>query len=253
MNPRTILLCLTGFAALACAPVAVCHSAPGPADVANSWKEAVVYLPGRTFTTTVRGIEIDKPVPVVLHMHGCAGIHDTDKSWAYFLKEQGYAVILPDSFARDRPPSCDPRTKRTGLFPGALSFRKDEIVYALEQIKAAPWADKRNLFLMGHSQGGVLVALAGIPGFRGVIISGWPCVGPGNSSEGLRVPDESPVLVLNHERDPWYGYAADRRCSEFFGERKNAREVILKGFDHDSFKPAAKEAVLEFLNENLSR
>ena len=41
-------------------------------DVEKSWEDAVVYVPGKTFTTSVSKIIVDKPLPVVLYLHGCA-------------------------------------------------------------------------------------------------------------------------------------------------------------------------------------
>lgn len=61
------------------------------------------------------------------------------------------------------------------------------MAYALDQLRKAPWADQRNLFLMGHSEGAVVVATANVSGFRGVIISAWIC------RNGLVVPHETAV------------------------------------------------------------
>jgi poly(3-hydroxybutyrate) depolymerase len=165
---------------------------PTSADVAASWEHAVVSVPGRFLTTSVKDIEAEKPRPVVLLIHGCAGIQRTESSWAGFLKGEGYIVVEPDSFARSRPKSCDPRTRRAGLFPGVTMYRLDEVTYALDQLRESPWADQRNLFLMGHSEGAVAAATANVSGFRGVIISAWIC------RNGLVVPHETAVLTIDH-------------------------------------------------------
>ncbi len=242
-----------GVAALAWLALGTPLAEPGPADVSRSWEGAVVYVPDKAFPTSVDALPTEVAHPVVLFLHGCAGIKQGEKAWAYFLKNAGYLVVLPDSFARERPPSCDPATKRFGLFRGALAFRRDEIRFALEQLERAAWADRRNIFLMGHSQGGVLAALADFPALRGVVISGWPCVGTDGTVDGIRVPPQTPLLVLNHQQDPWYGYAAGRRCSEFFADRREARETILDGTGHDTFDATAREAVLDFLTRHRHR
>ena len=226
---------------------------PGPEDVAKSWDEARVYVPGsESYLKSPKDVKLDKPAPVVLFMHGCSGIDAAESSWAAFIRNKGYVVVLPDSFARDRPKSCDPRTQRGGLFPGFFAFRREEVLYGVAQLQNMPWADKRNLFLMGHSEGGVMAALSNVPGFRGVIVSAWVCTSPSAPNTGLRIAPEVPVLVLDHEKDPWFTASPGRHCSEFFGTRK-ARQVTLPGFAHNTFEPGAQQPVLDFLNENLAR
>lgn len=198
-------------------------------------------VPGQFLSTSPKGIKADKPRPVVLLIHGCDGIKRAESSWAGFLKGEGYIVVEPDSFARSRPISCDPQSHRAGLFPGVTVYRLDEVTYALEQLRKAPWADQRNLFLMGHSEGGVIVANANLSGFRGVIISAWIC------RSGLIVPDETAVLAIDHENDPWFPYSSGQHCSNLFGSRTNARQVTLQGFDHNTFEAPAERAVKDFL------
>jgi dienelactone hydrolase len=74
------------------------------------------------------------------------------------LAGAGYAVLIPDSFARKgRLKSGDPKRHR-GIagapFKRIMEMRLEEIRYATEQAGRFPWVDKENLFLMGHSQGG---------------------------------------------------------------------------------------------------
>jgi dienelactone hydrolase len=225
-------------ALLACS---ACATQPTSADVAASWEHAVVSVPGRFLATSVKDLGAEKPRPVVLLIHGCTGIQRTESAWAGFLKDEGYIVVEPNSFARSRPNSCDPRTHRAGLFPGVTMYRLDEVSYALEQLRKAPWADKRNLFLMGHSEGAVVVATANLSGFRGVIISAWVC------RYGLVVPRETAVLAIDHEKDPWLSNSSYEHCSNMFGTRANARQVTLPGFDHDTFEAPAQRAVKDFL------
>ena len=93
-------------------------------DVEKSWEDAVVYVPGKTFTTSVNKISVDKPMPVVIYLHGCAGINRThDASWASLLTGQGFIVVMPDSMARPgRIPNCDPKVKGEILFRMPLNI-----------------------------------------------------------------------------------------------------------------------------------
>jgi dienelactone hydrolase len=243
------------FAILATSFAAICNADPGPADVAKSWENARVYIPGQeSFATSPKDVKFDKSAPVVLFMHGCSGIEKTDIAWADFLKEKGYFVVLPNSFARDRPASCDPRTQRAGLFPAVAEFRLDEARYSMERLKELAWADKANLFLMGHSEGAAIAALSDSPGYRGVIVSAWICTSlrfPKNS--GIRVPTDTALLILDHESDPWYPYGPNRHCSEYFGARTNAQQLTLPGTMHETFVPEAQKTLADFLAKNIVR
>lgn len=230
------------------------HAAPGPEDVGKSWDNARVYVTSsESFLKSPKDVKLDKPMPVILFMHGCSGIQAAETGWAPFLRQNGFVVVLPDSFARERPQSCDPRTGRGGLFPGVFRFRADELRYAMAQLQSSPWADSRNIFLMGHSEGGVQVALTPVTGLRGAIVSGWVCTSPSAPNTGLRTALDLPLLVLDHERDPFYAASPGRRCSEFFGARTKARQVTLPGEAHNTFEPDAQQPVLDFLNENLRK
>ncbi len=212
-------------------------------DVDVSWRKGVAYVPGKVFRTSPTDIETDKPYPVVIYMHGCSGISQTDNRWGAYLKEIGYIVVQPDSTRRDRPISCDPRSFKAGLFPGVLELRLEEVHFAREQVERAAWADKSKIFLMGHSEGGRTVALTTRTDFRGVIVSAHKC------GFGLRTPAAVPLLAIDHETDPWYPGAASGACAQFFGGRENARMLTLRGNDHDTFEAPAKEAVQRFLHD----
>jgi hypothetical protein len=45
-------------------------------------------------------------------------------------------------------------------------MRLEELEYALKQLRTSSWVDQRNLFLMGHSEGGITVACWGGGGGR---------------------------------------------------------------------------------------
>lgn len=67
-------------------------------DVSKAWDKAVVYVPNQFFTKTVETVEVEKPMPVVVFLHGCGGIHDHERRWAEEIKAAGYIVVLPNSF-----------------------------------------------------------------------------------------------------------------------------------------------------------
>jgi hypothetical protein len=226
-------------------------------SVAVTWEKAEVFVPGSFFKTTPNKVAVTKPLPVVIYLHGATGIEpDHDVRWASFIKDLGYIAVLPDSMARPgRKPNYDSKTKRGGVFPAANVMRMDEIRYALEQVKGSAWADANNVFLMGHSEGGQAAARYRLPGFRGIIISGWTCTDSARPGfDGIFSPLETPILTLEWDHDAFReGTPQQGSCANKFGERKKARQVLFSGTRHGTYSQReARDAVAQFLKENLS-
>ena len=222
-------------------------------DVQKSWDAARVYLPGQSGTTTPERIQVARPMPVVIYLHGCSGIVYENQAWGSLLAQQGFIVILPDSMARRNEMNCDPKTKKSGKFPQAHAMRQEEIRYAARRINEAPWWDKRNLFLMGHSEGGVAAARTKLPDFSGIIISGWRCThGKNPQFDGIFAPLETPVLTVEWSRDDWQTDATKGSCSDKFTGRSQAQQLLLPGSGHNIYDQAtARDAVARFLREHL--
>ena len=231
------------------------------AEVARTWEEARVFLPGSATPLKPAGVTArDRPLPVVLYLHGCGGFdysHDgTMGGWAQTLTAAGYAVVMPTSFARQhRPQNCDTAAQVGGLAMEVMDMRLEELEYGLAQLRTLSWADQRNLFLMGHSEGGITVARWGGRGFNGHIISGWTCTAPPRPAfDGLRTPPMTPVLAISFEIDPWFPGPYAGSCASKFGTRKDARQVTLPGTGHETASHAeARTAVLRFLRDYTVR
>jgi len=217
------------------------------ADIASTWTRARVYLPRVASYVTPADVSVAQKLPIVVYLHGCTGLSASDARWATTLTSAGYAVVLPDSFARSyRLSNCDPKTHLGGAFPAAGGMRQEEIEHALKSLRAVPWADERNLFLMGHSEGGGAVAGWEGGGFKAQIISGNRC------QRGLLAPASIPVLVIRFLHDPWDGNYR-RTCSIRFGGRESASELLLPGAGHDTSQSSeAQRAVLDFLRAHRS-
>ena len=223
-------------------------------DISKTWDGAQVYVPGNWFTKAVNTVEVTQPMPVVIFMHGCGGIDQDTRQWAGFLKDNGYIVLLPDSYAMpDRVRNCDPRTSTTNLGKVPVNdLRPAEADYAMSKIKEVSWADKRNIFLMGHSEGGMAAYLTPEVGFKGIIISGFACRIWG----GVRAKSDTPVLALNWERDPWFVKPSQeyKTCADtpLWQKRSQAVEVILPGQGHSTVsEQAARDSVIKFLKRNI--
>jgi hypothetical protein len=225
-------------------------------SVSKSWEKAEVFIPGKFFTAVPSKVDVEKPLPVVIYMHGCTGISRNDSEWGSFIKGLGFITVMPDSMARPgRKQNCNPVMKRGGLFPQAHAMRQEEISHTLEQIKKSPWADTKNIFLMGHSEGGVAAARNQLGGFRGIIISGWNCTNAKDPNfDGIFAPVDTPILTLEWDKDPWQaGTPREGSCANKFGKRKKVRQIMFSGNQHDTYQQSgAQDAVARFLKENLA-
>jgi dienelactone hydrolase len=209
-------------------------------DVELSWEKAPVYLPGRWFATNVNQIDVTKPTPVLIYLHGCSGIYGPhDSAWASFISDLGFIVILPDSMVRPgRLSNCDPKLKRgTNVFPKAAKYRQEEIIYALSQVMSSDWSDKKNIFLMGHSEGGVATAQSTHEEFAGKIISGWSCTNTTNNAyDGIYSPKNVPILAFASIEDEWRkGKSTEGRCADKADGRTNFRQIDLEGWNHNTY------------------
>jgi predicted alpha/beta-fold hydrolase len=217
------------------------------ADIASTWTQARVYLPGVPSYLRPADVAVAHKLPTVVYLHGCTGLSAGDAGWARTLTSAGYAVVTPDSFARSyRWSNCDPKTHLNGGFPAAGAMRQEEIEHALKMLRAATWADQGNVFLMGHSEGGAAVARWPDGGFKAQIISGSKC------QRGLSAPPTIPVLAIAFVNDSWDGNY-HRTCAIRFGGRESASELLLPGSGHDTSQSReAQRAVLEFIRAHTS-
>lgn len=217
-----------------------------------------MYLPGSSFSTSVEKIPTDRKHSVLLFLHGCAGLNAHHVAWAKFIADLGFVVILPDSMARPARPANCTNGKPTWAFPEFAKYRQQEITYALKQVLDSEWADKNNIFLMGHSEGGIAAAQSPHREFAGVIISAWTCSNshpnPKVILPGIFSPKDLPILVVAPIRDGWFvGTPVEGRCANHAADRKNFKQIDLDGWVHDTFEyPEAKVAVKNFLIEHRS-
>ena len=224
------------------------------ADVDKSWEAAPVYVPGIYFAKSTKDLDsFTQPHPVIVYLHGCTGItQHNDRAWAKELSDNGYIVVMPDSMVRDgRIPNCDPKIKGPiAAFPQAHSYRQEEIGYALEKIKQGRWADKRNVFIMGHSEGGTAVARSTYADVSGIVISGWSCTHKSNPKfDGINSPKYIPGLAVAWTRDPWReGKPNEGYCSNK-ADGRSFKQVDLPGVGHDTYGYANAD-VIKFFKSN---
>ncbi len=225
------------------ATVAVPFSAvdPGLADVAGRMAEVEDRL---------RAARPAERLPLVVFLHGCNGLHGGYRVDIGFLRDSGYAVVAPDSFAREyKPRSCEWRSKSAGSHPGVIGFRLAEAEHALERARAFPWVDPDRIVLMGQSEGGLTTANYTGHGLAGRVILGWTCQIPWPPLWGLRGDRDTPVLSVVSAGDAWFRpwYVAGH-CGEDMDGFTDANSVVLDDSLHHMLRlPEAREAVGAFL------
>lgn len=232
----------------------IIHSNKDIAGVEKSYERASLFIPGEFGRSNFNEIDQTKKYPVVIYLHGCAGLTGHDYHWGKFISDLGYIVIQPNTLSRPNTRSvCDSQNhthERGAPLRDALMFRQQEIRYAYEQVVKSPWADVNNIFLMGHSQGGVAVGMNRINNFKGMIISGWTC--NNKWTGGISARKDMPVLAMGWDRDPWYyGTDLNGRCVDNARDHKNFTQLDLAGPGHSTSQSKdARIAVSKFLQEN---
>ena len=226
--------------------------------IEKSWEDALVFLPGKSFSTSASKVKLDKKYPVVIYLHGCAGIMPShDYGWAKEITKHGLIVVMPDSFAiPKRPSNCEPTTATTGFFQNAHLIRISEIAYAYQQLAKTSWVDMNNIFLMGFSEGAVATARSEFKGFNGAIIMGWTCTSRHPQFNGIFIPKKTPVLALAYLDDRWHppGSAWYGKCSDKSQGRDNVTQLSFVGTEHQTLlAPGAVSAVDKFLLDNLKK
>ncbi len=238
-------------------------------EIARTFERAFVAMPGQGGGQTLATRMGAEPLadylraagavkfPTVLYLHGCAGLNGLTPLRA--MARRGFAVVAPDSFARRfRPRQCDPVSRTGGRNVYVFDFRAAEISYALHRFRRLPWIDKRRLFMVGVSEGGLAVAQYRGDEFRARVITEWTCNGS-PLVRGLAAAPDEPVLAVVRADDPWYTRVRGRGqrgdCGAFFGPRPRSRSIVIKkGRRHDVFKDKqAIGAILDFLSEESRR
>ena len=252
------------FVVLAALP-GLLPAAEEDADLLRTWQRASVIVPGEG--RLIRGWidDIDerlpntvRPHPTVVYLHGCAGLGAISHGAARLLAEAGYAVIMPDSFARHRKPkSCDPTRRVGGFHRGVLAWRQAEANQAIREARRLAWVDADNLFLWGFSEGGISTAtLAGEP-VNARIVEGWTCHAGWPEYRGLEAPPAEPVMALLGGDDPWFRpFYLQGNCGTFMEGRAGSVSIVyerpnfLATKHHLSWHPDVRQVILDFLTRH---
>lgn len=229
----------------------------------RAWQAATVTFP--------KGVDVDDQTieelshervqpkgswPTVLFVHGCAGMLRGEKRRVEFFADQGYLVISPDSFARkDYPKSCRIFPKKAFMHRGTLALRNQDIAYAVEQAKALDWVDADNIYLVGHSEGAIVVTtIKLVSGVNARVAESWTCQSQWPEYRGINAPDNEPVFTLVSRNDPWFREgpskgSCDGDINKTNGSLSKVYEDKVTNGKHKVLDfPPVQQEVLEFMN-----
>ena len=234
-----------------------------PDELKRTWDGAKVRIPLNTglikaSMINLRNVPSGRKFPTVIYMHGCNGFHPGTDRRVDFLAKLNFAAIAPNSFARIKvPSSCEPMTHKAGMYRSTLIMRQNEAQYAIREARKLIWVDSKNIFLMGHSEGGITTATFTGEPVKARIIEGWGCHASWPEYHGLNALKTEPVLSIIGDKDPMLqNPALQGDCGEFALNDASESVVFKSGYlryEHFLFEyPEAKRIVRKFLEQNLN-
>jgi dienelactone hydrolase len=243
-----------------------------PAEMERAWQGALVRIPldkERFLKTTMSDLK-GKPIPprkkfpTVIYLHGCSGVWSGTIRRIDFLAENGFAVIAPVSFAREKyPKSCDEKKHRGSLYRGTLRMRQFDAGYAIKKAKTLSWVDANNVFLMGLSEGGITTATFSSndpkASLNARVVEGWTCHAGWQEYKGINAPESEPVLTLVSLNDPWFQNRWTKgNCERYLNKSNGSKSVVYTSGSlsnkHELLENRqAQETVLEFLNRHIRK
>jgi dienelactone hydrolase len=175
----------------------------------------------------------NRKLPVIVYMHGCSGLDLLSKQTARDHVLDGFVVVMPDSYARaNKPPSCILEKHQSGLHRSVIFWRQNEANNAIRNARLLPFADPRNVFLAGLSEGAITTATVKGEPVNARIIEGWTCHAGWAEYAGLAAPESEPVLSFTSVDDPWFQNVWARGdCGKFMSKTNGSMSVVF-GRDH---------------------
>jgi dienelactone hydrolase len=196
------------------------------------------------------------PFPAVVIMHDCSGLGPTSSGapgrWAQKLVEQGYVVLLPDSFTTRGHTGgvcIDPSPSRTEVSP---SRRVRDAYAGLAYLQTLLYVDSRRVGLMGGSHGGTTTLAAMVApegntdplardrraGFVAAVALYPDCgrrLGSWRANASGVYRPVAPVLILIGEKDDWTPAAPCRKLTDAAQEAGYPVTIKVYPRAHHSF------------------
>jgi len=216
-------------------------------DFFGSWKE---------FQQKYPNFNPKKKLPLVLFMHGSAGLSKGEVYKRYIVQEAGCIFFAPNSFkVKKRPTYQSPTSLKK--YEKVHKLRQAELDINLKRLLKLDFIDKKNIFLMGHSEGGLASSLYKSKVFKGRIITAFSCE-HSYFYENLKLGSRKhePFLNIIGTDDEYFAkdsllnrdYNVDGHGVLTLQNNRNAKIVILAKTRHDITQNIyVKDEIVNFL------
>ena len=208
-----------------------------------AWHGVPVALP----RPATRGGEFSPPAgpgPLPAVLHGCSGIRPSQVAWAAWLRCEGYAALVLDSFGgRGIRSLCGDSSAEGG------GMRSNDVFAAARYLGALPGIDGQRIAAMGFSHGGWTVLWTGSHAARyadtplKAVLAFYPYCG-----DLWRYRGSAPLLMLLGGKDDWTPAEPCQRLGETSRSEGDTVEAVLylearHGFDgaHIARRPVIPE------------
>jgi dienelactone hydrolase len=146
-------------------------------------------------------------VPVVIHAHGSGPF--ADQVFQESLAAAGYLFIALNSHAVSGRPTYEMPAPAKADYESVHTFRQAEIGFAAEKVLGLGFVDRKNMFLMGSSEGGLATARYSGREFKGRVVMGWSCeAGYYTDYPKIGARPEDPFLNIVGYHDEYFGVEA---------------------------------------------
>lgn len=197
-----------------------------------------------------------KKLPLVLFMHGSAGLSKGEIYKRYIVSEAKCIFFAPNSFKiKKRPTYLSPMPLKK--YEKVHKLRQVELDYNLKKVLKLDFIDKKNIFLMGHSEGGVAASIYKSKSVKARIITAFSCEHSyfyENIKLGSR--DDEPFLNIIGTDDEYFArdsilnrdYNVDGHGVLTLQNNINAKIVVLGKTRHDITQNIyVKDEIINFL------
>ncbi len=192
----------------------------------------------------------------IFYMHGSIGLSKGEVFRKWFVQDGNFIFFAPNSFKiKNRPTYKSPA--KISQYQKVHKLRQAEIYYSLKKLKELNFIDKKKMFLMGNSEGGLAAAYYKGKEFKARIVTAFSCEDAYYSQDfkiGARKKD--PFLNIIGTHDEYFSnesktnqnYEVEGHGTKALLKFKNAKIIILAQTKHDlTLNAYVKEDIINFV------
>ncbi|MEA3512251.1 MAG: hypothetical protein U9R37_01475 [Campylobacterota bacterium] len=184
----------------------------------------------------------NKKIPTVLFMHGSGKFVGGETYRQWIVEDCNFAFISPNSHAiKNRPKYKSPSSKK--IYNEVHKIRQAELKYNTKMLLDLKWTSKKNMFLIGSSEGALAVGIYKGDEYKARVILAWSCEdGYYSSDTSIGAKTTKPILAIIGSHDEYFStnskFVDDKdenisgHCLEALLEYKNSKVVILPKTKH---------------------